>query len=113
MRIASLLMAMIAIGLTNPAAAEPPIGSRLGSRLSPSQVQEAAAARYAHSMAGCAVNKRRAAAARLLAANDKTSLESAGKALWGGELTCYSGFEAEDALVEGRRFHTPLDIQRG
>ena len=110
-----ILLAAIGLGGMTAAAAEPPIGSRLGNRLTGSaqKFDEAAAARSAHSAARCVVGKRRAAAERLLAATDAEALQRAHRSIWSGQLTCYSGFEDGNELVEGRRIATPLDIERG
>ena len=116
MRVTSYIAAAAALACTGTAFAEPPLGSRLGSRERPSaeKTDVANAAQKGHAAAKCMVNKRRPAAERLLTATDMETVRKAHTSLWAGELTCYSGFEDNDSgFVESRVINTPLDILRG
>jgi hypothetical protein len=110
----NLLMGLCVTMIAAPVLAEPPIGSRLGNRLSASaeEVKESEMARQAHAMATCMVNKRGSAVERLLATTEAAAMEKAKKAIWGRELTCYSGFNDGD-FVEGRQVSWSTDLMRG
>lgn len=113
-RVRNLFVGICAALIAMPAMAEPPIGSRLGNRLraSADEDKEAEMARNAHAMAACMVNKRGSAVERFLAATDEATQGKASKAIWGGELTCYSGFN-DDGFVEGRQVSWSIDLMRG
>jgi len=111
----SVMMAVAALGLAGAAAADPPIGSRLGSReRGNGQAAEEKAARQGHAAAKCVVNKRRQTAERMLSSTDADVVKRSYKDLWAGDLTCYSGFEDNDSgFVEGRVISAPFDVMRG
>jgi hypothetical protein len=113
-RVRNLLVGICAALIAMPAVAEPPIGSRIGNRLSPAvqKNSEEEMARSAHAAAACMANKRGHAVARLLAASDEAELQKAQKAIWANNLTCYSGF-SDNEIVEGRRIDWPTDLMRG
>jgi hypothetical protein len=110
-----VLFAAVAFGLAGAAAADPPLGSRLGERERVnSEAAEAKAARQGHAAAKCIVNKRRRAVERMLSSTDEATMKKAYSALWAGDLTCYSGFEDNDSgFVESRVINAPFDIMRG
>lgn len=109
-----LLGAVLTVTLSSAAMADPPIGSRLGSRLegSPEKVKEAEAAKRGHEYATCLVNKREPYARRLLAAATPEEFDRARRAMNAGELNCYTGFEGGE-FAEGRMFYVPSDLLRG
>ena len=108
-------LAVIALGVAGTAAADPPIGSRLGQReRGNGQAAEAKAASQGHAAAKCIVNKKRQATERLLSSTDAATVKKVYKDLWAGDLTCYSGFEDNDSgFVEGRVIDAPFDVMRG
>jgi hypothetical protein len=110
-----LALTVIALGVAASAAAEPPLGSRLGSReRANGQAAEAKAAAQGHAAAKCIVNKRRQSTERMLSSTDPATVKKAYKDLWAGDLTCYSGFEDNDSgFVEGRVIDAPFDVMRG
>lgn len=110
-----ILFAAVALGVAGAAAADPPLGSRIGNReRSNGQAAEEKAARQGHAAAKCMVNKRRQTAERMLASTDAETVKKAYKNLWAGDLTCYSGFEDNDGgFVEGRVIDAPFDVMRG
>lgn len=110
-----VLAAVLATCMSGAAAADPPLGSRLGNReRGNGQAAEAKSALQGHAAAKCMVNKRRQTAERMLASTDANEVKKAYKDLWAGDLTCYSGFEDNDAgFVEGRVISAPFDVMRG
>jgi hypothetical protein len=110
-----VLFAVMALGLAGAAAADPPLGSRIGNReRGNGQAAEQKAAQQGHAAAKCMVNKRRQTAVRMLASTDAAIVKKAYKDLWAGDLTCYSGFEDNDSgFVEGRVIDAPFDVMRG
>ena len=110
-----ILVAATAISFHAAAAADPPLGSRLGNReRGNGEVSEAQSALQGHAAAKCMVNKRSQIAARMLASTDGAVVKKAYKDLWAGDLTCYSGFEDnDDGFVEGRVINAPFDVMRG
>jgi hypothetical protein len=97
------------------AIAEPPIGSRLGERLTKDRpADEATSVQQAHALATCLINKRASMAKRLLNQLDDDSYKAAYKVLIGGELQCDTGFmDATTPFIEGRALQVPRDIFRG
>jgi hypothetical protein len=117
MKFRTVLLAS-AIGLScvgAPATAEPPIGSRLGERLTRDRpADEATSVKQAHALAICLTNKRAPMAKRLLDQMDDHSYTTAYKVLIGGELQCDTGFmDATTPFLEGRVLQVPRDIFRG
>lgn len=110
-----MLLAAFALGLAGAAAADPPLGSRLGSReRSNGEATEAKAAFQGHAAAKCIVNKRGRIVERMLSSTNEAVVKKAYRDLWGGDLTCYSGFEDNDGgFVEGRVINAPFDVMRG
>jgi hypothetical protein len=107
-----------AIGLScigAPSSAEPPIGSRLGERLTKDRpADEATSVQQAHALATCLTNKRAPMAKRLLDQMDDKSYTAAYKVLIGGELQCDTGFmDSTTPFLEGRVLQVPRDIFRG
>jgi hypothetical protein len=114
MMLRTLLLAS-AVGLLcigAPALGEPPIGSRLGKRLSTNEEKrEREAALGAHEMARCLVNKQRSVVRAFLSSVDAKESERLSKEM-SGEHECMSMTEGND-LVEGRMVTFPHDIYRG
>ena len=101
----------VAIAVAAPAAAEPPLGSRLGDRLRAEKIDEEKAAQHGHAIATCLANKRKPAVERFLAASDEKTMDKAQTSFSSGDLVC---FDAEDVgLVEGRRVSWSTDLLRG
>ena len=104
-----------AIGLlcaAAPAAADPPIGSRLGERTTKNlEKRERDAALGAHEMARCLVNKQNGIVRRYLAVLDPAESKRLDHKM-DGEHECFSMAEGND-LVEGRMVSFPHDIFRG
>ena len=110
----SLGLGLAAAMLSTAAYADPPIGSRLGNRLTGSaeRFKEAEAARRGHEYATCLVNKRGNLVRRVLEADSPEAFSKAYRAMNGGELTCYTGFESGE-LAEARSFDVPPELMRG
>jgi len=112
MRLRALLIASV-IGLSGAAAAaDPPIGSRLGERTTKNQEKrEREAALGAQEMARCLVNKKRQSVRAFLATVDAKESKRLSDGM-SGEHECFSMTEGND-LVEGRMVTFPHDIYRG
>ena len=97
--------------VASPARSQSAGDLRFGDRLRTvaETVDEAAAARSAHSMAKCVANKRPDASVRMLSVVDFDGLRSAHRSIWSNELGCYSEFHDGDDC----RFATSFDIERG
>jgi len=107
-----LLASAIGLSVNAVAAAEPPIGSRLGERIQKDpQRKERDAALGAQEMARCLVNKQRATVRAFLGTTNEQEANRSG-AKMSGELECFSMTEGND-LVEGRRVTFPQDLYRG
>ena len=111
-RLRMVLAAGVALSAAGAALAEPPIGTRLGERLKGDPVKDhQAAARGAHAMASCLVNKyERKVRALLSATTADESQKAAGRLT--GEVSCFSMPEGNH-LFEGQRVMFPRDIFRG
>jgi hypothetical protein len=109
----ALLASAIALSWTAaPAGADPPLGSRLGERITRDPVKdEREAALGAQEMARCLVNKQNSVVRQYLAAIDLAESKRLNRKM-DGEHECFSMTEGND-LVEGRRFTFPQDIFRG
>ena len=110
-----LASAISLLCIAAPSAAEPPIGSRLGERLTKDRpLDEATSVKQGHALASCLVNKRAPQVKQLLNQTDKNGYASAYKVLTGGEIDCFSMFVDSTApLAEARAFQAPRDIFRG
>jgi hypothetical protein len=110
-----ILFAAMALGLAGAAAPDPPLGSRLGNReRSNGEAAEAKSALKGHAAAKCIVNKRGRIAEHMLSSTDPATVKKTYSELWAGDLTCYSGFEDNDAgFVESRVINAPFDVMRG
>jgi hypothetical protein len=113
-----VLLLASAIGLSWTAEAgfaEPPIGSRLGERLTKgAPVDEATSIGQAHALTTCLVNKRAPQVKRLLDQTNKDGYTAAYKELTAGEIDCYSLFLQETTpFIEARALQVPRDIFRG
>src|SRR5439155_3555203 len=117
MKVRALLLAS-AIGLlciAASAAAEPPIGSRLGERLTKDRPNdEVASVKQSHALATCLVNRREPLVKSLLDQRDKGGYATAYKALTSGEIDCFSLFlDSTTPFIEGRELKIPRDLFRG
>lgn len=107
-----LLASAIGLCVAGTAVADPPIGSRLGNRVSGDpEKNERNAALGAHEMARCLVNKQRRTVQEFLATVDPQQSKHYADAM-SGEHECFSMAEGND-LVEGRMVEFPPDIYRG
>jgi hypothetical protein len=109
-----VLFVVAASGLVGIAAADPPLGSRLGTReMGNGEATEAKAALNGHAAAKCIANKRRQMVERMLSSTDAETVKKAYRDMW-ARLDCYSGFEDNDSgFVEGRVINAPFDVMRG
>jgi hypothetical protein len=108
-----LAIAAAAVALTAvSASAEPPLGTRLGDRVKREPVKDQQqAARTAHELASCMVNRYERQVRALLAATAQDQAEKAARRL-NGEIDCFSMAE-RNHLVEGVRVSFPPDVFRG
>ena len=106
--IAAAVVALSAIG----ASAEPRLGTRIGDRVKREPVKDQQqAARSAHELASCMVNRYERQVRTLLASNAQDQAEKAARRL-NGEIDCFSMAE-RNHLVEGVRVSFPPDVFRG
>jgi len=111
LRVALLACAGLFV-LGSAAAAEPPIGSRVGERTIKQKVHdEADAAHVAHELAGCALVTRGSAARELLNARNADAVKESRKRL-DGEEECFANIDRND-LVDGVEVTFPPDVMRG
>jgi hypothetical protein len=112
--IQSLLAAVMIAGLSTSALAEPPMGSRLGSRErdAGTKLSEAASAKQAHGIADCMVVKRKNAVEHMLSATDVTTMQKAHDAIWSDDLTCNPD-ESDNGFVAGHTISWSTDLLRG
>src|SRR5437763_8573443 len=107
-----LASAISLLCIAAPAAAEPPIGSRLGERIERDPMKkERESALGAQEMARCLVNKQTKTARAFLSTLDESESKRLDKAM-DGEHECFSMTEGND-FVEGRMVMFPQDIFRG
>lgn len=113
MRVALLACAsLLGVLMGSAARPEPPIGSRVGERLSKDQVKdERDAAQAAHELAGCVIAKRGSTGRDLLDARNEDDVKKA-KSRMGGEYECLANLPGND-LVEGVAVSYPPDVMRG
>lgn len=94
------------------AAAEPPIGSRLGERTEKNKVEdERKAAHAAHELAGCIVVKRGSAARNLLNSRSDAEVKKLQSQMT-GEVDCIANLTG-NAFVQGVQVSYPTAIMRG
>ncbi len=107
--------ALVALSLpvaASAAAAEPPIGSRLGSRVEKQKAaDEKNAVLVAHELAGCLIVKRGSVARHLLDSRDAEEVQKLNSSLT-GEVECLANISGND-LVEGVQVNYPTDVMRG
>ncbi len=112
LRIALLASTICLLSLAAPVFADPPLGSRLGSRTTKDpEKREREAALGAHEMARCLVNKQTSVVRHYLAALDPAESKRFDRKM-DGEHECFNMAEGND-LVEGRMVTFPHDIFRG
>jgi hypothetical protein len=106
---------LLAISFATVAAAEPPLGTRLGDRLrSEKPEDEASAARRGHALASCLANKRTIQAKRLLMQVDEKGYADAYKSLTSGDIECFNtAFDDANHITEGWKFTVPPAVLRG
>ena len=108
------VLALLCAGAVSTSAlAEPPMGSRLGSRTrdAGTKVSEEASARQAHGIAACMVRSRQPYVERMLGAADKTAMEKAHYLIW-NNLTCLPD-DGDNGFVEGHSVSWSTDLMRG
>jgi hypothetical protein len=110
-----VVILLLGLSVAMPAAAEPPLGSRLGDRMRPGRAEDAAtAARRGHAFAACMSNKRPIHARRLLAQTDQKGYEKAYKSLVSGEIECFTtAFDDATHVTEGWKLTIPPAVLRG
>ena len=107
-----IIAAAATLGTGSGAIAEPRIGTRLGDRVKGEPVRdERAAARGAHEMVSCLVNRYQRQVRLLLAATSADQAQKAANRL-NGDANCILLFEGNH-LVEGVRVSFPPDVFRG
>jgi hypothetical protein len=111
-RILPFIGAAVALFAAGPVFAEPPIGTRLGDRVRRDPVKDQQeAARGAHELASCLVNKYPRNVRALLATTSADQSQKAAKRLH-GEVDCFS-MSDRNHLVEGVLVSFPPDVFRG
>lgn len=111
-RVALLACASVCVLLATAAAAEPPIGSRVGERTEKQAIKDQRdAVHIAHEFAGCVLATRGSAARDFLNARSEEEVANDRKRL-GGEEECFANFDRND-IVEGVEVSYPGDILRG
>ena len=107
-----ILAAGVALFAAAAVSAEPRIGTRLGDRVKADPVKDQKeAARGAHEMASCLVNRNQRQVRTLLAATTADQAKKASNRL-NGEIDCFSMAD-RNHLVEGIRVSFPPDVFRG
>jgi hypothetical protein len=106
----------LALSLTaTAAAAEPPLGTRIGDRLrTDGKEDEATAARRGHAFASCMVNKHSAQAKKLLSQTTEQGYTAAYNKLTSGDIECFStAFDDANHVTEGWKITIPPAVMRG
>ena len=109
-----LLASAIGLSVSVAAMAEPPIGSRLGDRMTKNgRENEALSAQHGHEFASCLVNRRGLKAEALLRQKTEQGYEAAEKKLFEGQLDCFNMWDDALHITEGRSFSMPPEVLRG
>ena len=110
-----ILFVATAISFHAAVAADPPLGSRLGSDVRDEKPEdEATAARRGHVFASCIANKRTNSARRLLSQTDEKGYTAEYKTLTSGEFECFNaGLDDATHLTYGWKLKVPTALLRG
>jgi hypothetical protein len=101
-------------GFAASALAEPPMGSRLGSRErgAGTKPDEATSAKQAHGIADCMVQRRKNAVEHMLSATDPVTMQKAHDAIWSDDLSCEPDLN-DNGFVTGHTISWSTDVLRG